>query len=66
MWLSTSDSPLQPLKQKKMTTKDILRKVYEDGKVYANRVPFETYYKDESKIIELCIRDRDLNGIEND
>ena len=49
-----------------MTTKDILKKVYEDGKVYANRVPFETYYKDESKIIKLCMRDRDLNGIEND
>jgi|TARA_R110000803_G_scaffold63964_6_gene124730 hypothetical protein len=47
-----------------MTTKDILNKVYDDGRIYAKSVPFETYFKDESLLINLCIRDRDINGIE--
>tara|TARA_R110000803_G_scaffold167988_1_gene231218 strand:+ start:479 stop:634 length:156 start_codon:yes stop_codon:yes gene_type:complete len=50
----------------KKSMKDLLNKVYEDGRVFAKNVPFETYFKDEKSLVRLCIRDRDANGIENE
>ena len=46
--------------------KELLNKVYEDGRVFAKSVPFESYFKDELSLVRLCIRDRDANGIENE
>tara|TARA_R110000796_G_scaffold1983_7_gene7987 strand:- start:273 stop:428 length:156 start_codon:yes stop_codon:yes gene_type:complete len=50
----------------KKSMKELLNKVYEDGRVFAKTVPFESYFKDEPSLVRLCIRDRDANGIENE
>jgi len=50
----------------KKSMKELLNKVYEDGRIFAKSVPFEAYFNDEKSLVRLCNRDRDANGIEND
>jgi hypothetical protein len=46
--------------------KELLRKAYEDGQLFGTHVSFEEYYREESGMIDLCIRDRDSVSIEKD